>query len=81
MGTYRIVRSPYYRPSELALARPYTEIADAVADMGHGVVIAEDGHIAAFHADHERIVAHRLNVQADLRRHLGSLNAHQEVTA
>lgn len=54
---YRIVRTPRFRPSELALARPYGRLEDAVADMGDGLVVASEGHIAAFHERHWSSVA------------------------
>lgn len=54
---YRVVRSIYFKPSDLALARVYDEFADALAVMGEGLVVAADGHVAAFHERHERIVA------------------------
>lgn len=57
--TYRIVRSTSYRPADLALARPYADLADAVADMGEGIVLAEDGHVTAFHEKHLRFIEFR----------------------
>lgn len=53
---YRIVPSLWFRPATLALAPRRERIEDAVADMGTGVVIAEDGHIAAFHESHLRTI-------------------------
>ena len=54
--SYRIVRSLLYTPAQLALAPRYERLEDAVADMGDGVVLASDGHIAAFHERHLRFV-------------------------
>ena len=56
---YRIVRSPYASATQVALARPYSRIEDAVADMGDGLVLADDGHIAAFHERHLRVLKAR----------------------
>lgn len=61
---YRIARSTSYLPSHLALAKPYTRLEDALADMGDGLVIAADGHIAAFHERHEPFVAAMLSAPA-----------------
>lgn len=57
---YRVVRSVDFRPAEFALARRYADIAHAVHAMGEGLVVADDGEIAAFHERHLRIVEHRL---------------------
>lgn len=51
---FRIVRSPNYRPSHLALARTYSRLEDAVADMGEGIVVGIDGRVVAFHEKHLR---------------------------
>lgn len=59
MSSYRVIPSMFASPAHLARARRYARIEDAVADMGEGVVIATDGHVAAFHEKHERIVAMR----------------------
>lgn len=61
--TYRIVRSPLFKPSQLAMSNRYSRLEDAVADMGEGVVIGEGGRLVAFHERHLNL-ARRL---ADLR--------------
>jgi hypothetical protein len=61
---YRVVAGPLFGPANLALARRYGEIENAVADMGQGVVVSDDGaRVVAFHERHldavERLAAIR----------------------
>lgn len=50
--TYRVLPHPTFKPWMLAVARRYSDITNAVADMGTGVVVKDDGEIAAFHERH-----------------------------
>lgn len=60
--TYRIVRSVYFSPAHLALTRRYSDLTNALADMGDGIVVSGDGtHIAAFHERHLACIEHRLS--------------------
>lgn len=52
MSNYYITRNPNPKPSDIASARRYTEIADAFEDMGEGVIWRLNGTIAAFHGRH-----------------------------
>lgn len=49
---YRVVIGPYYRPSELARARRWEHLGDALRVMGEGMVLNDDGEVAAFHERH-----------------------------
>lgn len=49
---YRVVRGPFYSPSQAALAPRYADVTDAVRAMGEGMVIAEGGRLVAFHESH-----------------------------
>lgn len=49
--TFRITQSPVPLPSTYYLARRYSTLAAAVADMGQGVVWKDD-EIVAFHERH-----------------------------
>lgn len=55
--TFRVVASPLYKPSHLALARRYDRLHDAIAAMGEGAVVSDDGtNIVAFHQRHLRLM-------------------------
>ncbi len=50
---YRVVRSTFFTPPQLALAPTYSRVEDAVASMGDGVVVTRDGvRLVAFHERH-----------------------------
>lgn len=50
---YRIIRNINASAATIALAPRRTEVADAFADMGEGIVISGDtGRIVAFHERH-----------------------------
>jgi hypothetical protein len=61
---YSIVPGPFYSPSALALAPRRSELADAVADMGTGMVLADDGRLVAFHESHLDTLT-RLNMRSE----------------
>lgn len=58
-GVFRIARNPDVPAPELALARRYSRLEDACADMGDGLVFRDDGSIVIFHVRHFRLLAHR----------------------
>ena len=64
MPRYVILPHPTPRPSDLASARRYSELADAFADMAQGVILdVNRGEIVAFHERHLRLL--------EARGHLG----------
>lgn len=61
---YRLIPAPLVTPALLARAPRRSTIESAVADMGTGVVIAEDGHLAAFHERHLDMVTRLAEIGA-----------------
>lgn len=49
---YRIIPNLDTTPARIALAPTRTQLADAYADMGEGIVIDNTGRIVAFHQRH-----------------------------
>ena len=47
--TYRIVPGVFSRPAQDMIAPQRADLSDAVADMGHGLVIDDSGRVVAFH--------------------------------
>lgn len=64
---YRVVPSTTYRPAQFALARRYERVEDAVAAMGEGVVLADDGRLVAFHERHLPFVTHTATTAEETR--------------
>jgi hypothetical protein len=57
--SYFIARNQDVRASDIALAPRYSNLDEAVRDMGDGVVFDEAGEIRAFHERHLGILQHR----------------------
>lgn len=53
---YHIVSSVYSSPADHALARRYTRLTDAFADMGEGLVYDSAGALVVFHEKHLKFV-------------------------
>lgn len=62
---YRIVPHFHVSDAQLALAPARHELADAVADMGEGMIMGDARRVVAFHERHMPIVEseHRLACQ------------------
>lgn len=52
---YRVIRSVFATRDAL-LARPRSDLADALDDMGTGIVIDAANKVVAFHENHLRVV-------------------------
>ena len=50
---FKIIHSVYAKPAQIAVARSYSQLADAFADMGDGIVIeSATDRMVAFHERH-----------------------------
>lgn len=49
---FRVVAGPFYGAEQFALARQHDDVTTAVAAMGEGMVLADDGRLVAFHERH-----------------------------
>lgn len=50
--TYRVLPGPTATRAQRALARRYSDLDEALANMGRGIVIADDDRLVAFHERH-----------------------------
>lgn len=57
---YKVVPSLFTPASRIATAKTYPTLTEAFTNMGTGIVLAPDGHIAAFHETQYRFVERHL---------------------
>jgi hypothetical protein len=59
MRTYRALRHTDVKPSEAALSNERRNLADALQDMGTGIVVSNSGDLVAFHESHLALIERR----------------------